>query len=112
MGLFGKKDKKAASNLSSKSQLKIDDKKDGAEYTLLLEGRLDTITSPSLEAKINEAVGDASKLILDLGSLDYISSAGKLGLHLQRRPARSARCGTGYGRQGRHDRPKPQSVCA
>ncbi|MEE1264391.1 STAS domain-containing protein [Ruminococcus sp.] len=76
MGLFGKKDKKAASNLSSKSQLKIDDKKDGAEYTLLLEGRLDTITSPSLEAKINEAVGDASKLILDLGSLDYISSAG------------------------------------
>ena len=36
MGLFGKKDKKAASNLSSKSQLKIDDKKDGAEYTLLL----------------------------------------------------------------------------
>ena len=48
MGLFGKKDKKPAANLSSKSSLKIDVKKDGAEYTFLLEGRLDTITSPDL----------------------------------------------------------------
>ena len=63
MGLFGKKEKKTASNMSSKSHLDIELNKDGAEYTLLLEGRLDTITSPSLEAKINEAVGDASKLI-------------------------------------------------
>lgn len=76
MALFGKKDKKSAANMSGKSHLKIDVKKDGAAYTFLLEGRLDTITSPDLEAKINEAVGDATKLILDLGSLDYISSAG------------------------------------
>lgn len=76
MALFGKKDKKPAANLSSKSYLKIDVKNDGSEYTFLLEGRLDTITSPDLEVKINEAVGDASKLILDLAKLDYISSAG------------------------------------
>ena len=76
MGLFGKKDKKPAANLSSKSSLKIDVKKDGAEYTFLLEGRLDTITSPDLEGEINKATPDATKLILDLGSLDYISSAG------------------------------------
>ena len=76
MGLFGKKEKKPAANLSSKSNLKIDVKKDGAEYTFLLEGRLDTITSPDLESKINEATPDAKKLILDLKNLDYISSAG------------------------------------
>ena len=76
MGLFGKKDKKPAANLSSKSNLKIDVKKDGAEYTFLLEGRLDTITSPDLEGEINKATPDAKKLILDLKSLDYISSAG------------------------------------
>ena len=76
MGLFGKKDKKTSANLSSKSNLKIDVKKDGAEYTFLLEGRLDTITSPDLESKINEATPDAEKLILDLAKLDYISSAG------------------------------------
>ena len=76
MGLFGKKDKKTAANLSSKSQLDIEVKKDGTEYTFLLEGRLDTITSPTLEGKINEATTDATKLILDLAKLDYISSAG------------------------------------
>ena len=76
MGLFGKNDKKTAANLSSKSHLKIDVEKDGTEYTFLLEGRLDTITAPSLEGKINEATPDATKLILDLAKLDYISSAG------------------------------------
>ena len=76
MGLFGKKDKKPAANLSSKSSLKIDVKKDRAEYTFLLEGRLDTITSPDLESEINKATPDAAKLILDLAKLDYISSAG------------------------------------
>ncbi len=76
MGLFGKKDKKPAANLSSKSYLDIDVKKDGTEYTFLLEGRLDTITSPALESKIDETTPDATKLILDLAKLDYISSAG------------------------------------
>ena len=76
MGLFGQKDKKPAANLSSKSYLDIDVKKDGTEYTFLLEGRLDTITSPALESKIDETTPDATKLILDLAKLDYISSAG------------------------------------
>ena len=76
MGLFGKKDKKAASNLSSKSHLDIEVKKDGAQYTFLLDGRLDTITSPDLESKINEATPDADKLIFDFTKLEYISSAG------------------------------------
>lgn len=76
MGLFGKQENKAASNMSSKSHLDIKVNKDGAEYTFLLNGRLDTITSPDLEAKINEATPDAEKLIFDLSKLDYISSAG------------------------------------
>lgn len=76
MGLFSKKDKKTAANLSSKSRLDVKVKKDGAEYTFLLEGRLDTITSPTLESKIKEATPDATKLVLDLSKLDYISSAG------------------------------------
>ena len=76
MGLFGKKEKKTASNMSSKSHLDIELNKDGAEYTFLLNGRLDTITSPDLDAKINEVTPDAEKLIFDLSNLDYISSAG------------------------------------
>ena len=76
MALFGKKNKDTKSIAGGGSHLKISTAKDGAAYTFLLEGRLDTITSPDLEAEINEAVGDANKLILDLGNLEYISSAG------------------------------------
>lgn len=72
MGLFGKKKKEA----NSASELKITVNNEGKEYTFLLEGKLDTLTSPSLEEKINEVAGDADRLILDLGALFYISSAG------------------------------------
>lgn len=42
--------------------------------TLKVEGRLDTITAPDLEKKINEL--SINELVLDLNKLDYISSAG------------------------------------
>jgi anti-sigma B factor antagonist len=56
--------------------LKVSVSNEGAEYTFTVEGRLDTNTSPELEAKINEVIGNANKLIIDLGNLEYISSAG------------------------------------
>lgn len=76
MGLFNKNNKDTYSNSGGKSYLKISMTKDGAEYTFLLNGRLDTITSPELDSKINEVIGDAKKLILDFSELEYISSAG------------------------------------
>ena len=76
MALFGKKNKDTASSTGGGSHLKISMTQNGSEYTFTLEGRLDTITSPDLEGQINAVVGNASKLILDFGSLDYISSAG------------------------------------
>ena len=76
MALFSKKNKETTTSNSGDSFLKISTSKEGAEYTFKLEGRLDTITSPDLEARINEVVGDAKKLILDLADLGYISSAG------------------------------------
>ena len=41
-----------------------------------LEGRLDTVTSPSLEAELNGALEGASELTMDFEKLEYISSAG------------------------------------
>ena len=76
MGLFNKKSKSADSNANKSAALKISVSNEGAEYTFIVEGRLDTNTSPELEAKINEVIGDAKKLIIDLQNLDYISSAG------------------------------------
>lgn len=63
-------------NTDMNSNLDISVTNEGAEYTFLLEGRLDTLTSPSLDAKVKEVLGDAKKLIFDLKNLDYISSAG------------------------------------
>ena len=76
MALFGKKNKDTKSSAGGGSHLKITMTQNGTEYTFTLDGRLDTITSPDLEGQINAVVGDASKLTLDLGSLEYISSAG------------------------------------
>lgn len=74
MGLFTKKN--IASSSGGDSYLEISMTKDGSEYTFLLEGRLDTFTSPDLESRINEVIGDATKLTLDFAKLEYISSAG------------------------------------
>ena len=42
-----------------------------------IEGRLDAATSSEMETQLNEAIKkEKSSLLLDLGSLDYISIAG------------------------------------
>ncbi|MBO4928460.1 MAG: STAS domain-containing protein [Clostridiales bacterium] len=41
-----------------------------------LEGRLDTVTSPDLENALKASIEKITDLELDLGKLEYISSAG------------------------------------
>ena len=41
-----------------------------------LEGRLDTTTSPQLEAELSASLEGVTNLTLDLEKLDYLSSAG------------------------------------
>ncbi len=50
--------------------------KNNNELTVVLEGRLDTMTSPELEEKLEPALDDIEKLIFDLTGVEYISSAG------------------------------------
>ena len=71
MGFFGKKNKG-----STESKLKVSVNKDGDTYTVLVDGRIDTLTSPQLDEEINKIIGGAKKLIFDLDKLAYISSAG------------------------------------
>ena len=54
----------------------INKKQDGTALVIELEGRLDTMTAPQLEAELNESMPGAESLILDFSKLDYISSAG------------------------------------
>ena len=51
-------------------------KKNAAETTIRIVGRLDTLTAPTLDKTIQEEIGDTKNLILDMKSLEYISSAG------------------------------------
>ena len=43
---------------------------------LEITGRLDTTTAPNLDTVINELSEDTKELVLDMGGLEYISSAG------------------------------------
>ena len=54
----------------------IEIKKEAAETIIRIAGRLDTITAPALDKAINEDIGETRNLILDMKSLEYISSAG------------------------------------
>ena len=48
----------------------------GEALTIALEGRLDTMTSPELEAEMNKSLAGAETLVMDFSKLEYISSAG------------------------------------
>ena len=48
----------------------------GTALEIALEGRLDTMTAPELEAELAKGMDGADSLILDFSKLDYISSAG------------------------------------
>ena len=46
------------------------------KLTVEITGRLDTLTSPQLEAKLEPELDGIKELIFDLKELEYISSAG------------------------------------
>ena len=48
----------------------------GTTLEIALEGRLDTMTAPELEAALNDSVDGAESLTMDFSKLEYISSAG------------------------------------
>lgn len=56
--------------------MNIEKTENGTEVTLALSGRLDTVTAPQLEEKIQESLSGTEKLNLDFGNLEYLSSAG------------------------------------
>lgn len=54
--------------------MKIDKSRDGGRLTLKVEGRLDTNTSPELEAEMD--LDGVNEVVFDFSGLEYISSAG------------------------------------
>ena len=54
----------------------ITKKQNGTALEIALEGRLDTMTAPDLEAELKSCLPGADSLTMDCQKLDYISSAG------------------------------------
>lgn len=44
--------------------------------TIVLSGRLDTVTAPQLEAELEKILSNSDTIVLDMANLEYISSAG------------------------------------
>ena len=49
---------------------------EGGKLIIAPEGRLDTMTSPQLDAELDNSLKGVSALVFDFAGLDYISSAG------------------------------------
>lgn len=56
--------------------MKIIKTRNGNSLIIELQGRLDTLTSPELEAVINTELDGVNELTIDCRYLEYISSAG------------------------------------
>ena len=56
--------------------MKIEKYRQGAELTVMLEGRLDTASAPDLDAVVKNELLGVDTFILDLKNLQYTSSAG------------------------------------
>lgn len=54
----------------------INKNKTDSKLNILIEGRLDTTTSPQLEAELRGSIDGITELVFDVDKLDYISSAG------------------------------------
>ena len=54
----------------------INKKLEGTKLEILLEGRLDTTTSPMLEIELKQSIDGLTELIFNFEKLEYISSAG------------------------------------
>ena len=54
--------------------MEIRTQSDGNNLTITVSGRVDTVTAPELEAGLK--FGEATSVVLDLGDVPYMSSAG------------------------------------
>lgn len=54
----------------------IEEQREEDEIRLYVEGRVDTNTSPVLQEKLLMAFQKSKRIIVDLGQVEYVSSAG------------------------------------
>lgn len=56
--------------------MEISKKIEGTVLTIIPEGRIDTVTAPTLQAEIDASIEGITELYFDFEKVEYISSAG------------------------------------
>ena len=56
--------------------MNIKKKKDGSSLTVIISGRIDTVTATDVDEFINNSLEGVKMLILDFKDVNYVSSAG------------------------------------
>ena len=56
--------------------MNIKKEKDGSRLTIIIAGRIDTVTAPDVDEYINNSLEGVKMLILDFKDVNYVSSAG------------------------------------
>ena len=56
--------------------MEVTKERDGNRLTVKVEGKIDTLTAPELEAAIDGGLEGVDRLVFDFAKLDYTSSAG------------------------------------
>lgn len=74
--LFHKKSLHSTDEKHQGDFMQVDIRKDNSTLTLKLEGRLDTLSAPELDAGLKNSLEGIELLILDFSRLQYVSSAG------------------------------------
>jgi anti-anti-sigma factor len=69
--------------------MEITQKQDAGKTTLLINGRIDTNTSPALQEAITVAFKTAGSVTIDFANVSYISSAGLRALLIGQKTATS-----------------------
>ena len=72
----------------------IDKKLEGTKLEITLEGRLDTITAPTLEGELKQSLDGITELVFDFG------------IHIFSRTACSSCSSEDYEQAGKHDHKK------
>ena len=56
--------------------MEVKTNKENEKLTVEVSGRLDTLTAPEFESKVEPELSGVKDLVIDLKDLEYISSAG------------------------------------
>ena len=84
------KEKKTANSASREAKVQIQVKKDQNVLIVSVEGRMDTLSAPEFQKRMEDLLDQGEKgILMDFGKLEYVSSAGLRSILVAAKKAKS-----------------------